>query len=55
MFFEKTENTNNQNKVKEKIATVVFFIEDETGNLSQITNFLNIFTTKSLILAQDER
>ena len=42
-------------RLRKKIATVVFFIEDETGNLSQITNFLNIFTTKSLILAQDER
>ena len=55
MFFEKTENTNNQNKVKEKNSNRRFLFEDETGNLSQITNFLNIFTTKSLILAQDER
>jgi hypothetical protein len=38
VFFEKTENTNNQNKVKEKIATVIFY-KNETGNLSQIKIF----------------
>ena len=46
----------NQNKVKEKNSNRQFsFMKTKTGNLSQSKNKKNIYTTKSLILAQDER